>query len=116
MQGGNRCGWPRLIAFVLVTAMTVCGRLSGAAVTSPPPSLWMMPPSAQNGRCFRELFTAPDAWKETRSLVTVLGYADWALHRQFTDDELRAWLPQIGKWGLKLGLEVGAVKEWGPTG
>jgi hypothetical protein len=32
------------------------------------------------------------------------------------DEELRAWLPQIEKWGLKLGLEVGAVKEWGPTG
>jgi hypothetical protein len=30
------------------------------------------------------------------------------LDKQFTDDELRAWLPQVEKWGLKLGLEVGA--------
>jgi len=77
--------------------------------------VWMMPPAAPDGRCWRELFAAPERWAETRSRVTVLGY--WARHldKQFTDDELRTWLPQIETWGLKLGLEVGAVKEWGPT-
>jgi hypothetical protein len=58
----------------------------------------------------------PDQWVETRSLVHVLGYADHQLDRQFKDEELRVWLPMIERWGLKLGLEVGAVKPWGTTG
>ena len=75
-----------------------------------------MPPAGTDGRCWRELFTHPEQWSETRSLVTVLGYSAGHLDHQFKDDELRAWLPQIEKWGLKLGLEVGAVKPWGTTG
>jgi hypothetical protein len=43
-------------------------------------------------------------------------YADHVLNRQFKDDELRAWLPMLRAWNIKLALEVGAVKEWGPTG
>ncbi|MCF7731057.1 MAG: hypothetical protein K9N23_05190 [Akkermansiaceae bacterium] len=78
--------------------------------------VWMMPPAAADGRCLRQLFTQPDQWVETRSLVQVLGYADHQLDRQFTDDELRVWLPLIERWGLKFGLEVGAVKQWGTTG
>ena len=76
----------------------------------------MIPPSASDGQCLRQLFTKPESWVETRSMVKVLGYADHQLNRQFKDDELRAWLPMIERWGLKLGLEVGAVKPWGTTG
>jgi len=75
-----------------------------------------MPPAAPDGRCWRELFTRPEEWKETREFVSVLGYAGQQLDKQFSDDELRAWLPAIERWGLKLGLEVGAVKPWGTTG
>ncbi len=75
-----------------------------------------MPPGAADGKSLRQLFAHPDQWQETRTNIHVLGYADHQLNRQFTDDELRAWLPMIGQWGLKLGLEVGAVKPWGPTG
>jgi hypothetical protein len=35
------------------------------------PTLWMGPPSYDNGKCFRELFEKPDAWKETRSEVWI---------------------------------------------
>lgn len=80
------------------------------------PGVWMMPPASQDGRCFRELFQKPDSWKDARSRVQVLGYADHMLNRQFKDDDLRSWFGAMNKWGLKLGLEVGAVKEWGPTG
>lgn len=76
----------------------------------------MFPPSQDGGRCFRELFEQPDAWKETRAAIDVLGYADHLLNKQFTDDELRVWLPKLDQWGLKFSLEVGAVKPWGPTG
>ncbi len=80
------------------------------------PKVWMGVPSNNNGRCFRELFEHPDQWKETRSKVDVLVYADHWLHKQFTDDVLKAWLPMLKQWGLKLELEVGAIKPWGVTG
>lgn len=87
-----------------------------AQAAEPKPVVWMMPPAAADGRCLRELFTRPEEWRETRVKVDVLGYADHQLNRQFTDQELAAWLPLLAQWKLRLGLEVGAVKEWGPTG
>jgi len=80
------------------------------------PMVVMYPPGQDGGRCFRELFERPDEWQQTRRLVNALGYADHVMNRQFTDEQLRAWLPRLQEWGLKLELEVGAVKEWGPTG
>ena len=56
-------------------------------------------------RAFRE---AP-AWKETRSVVDVLFYADHNLKRHFSDDQLRTWFAQLKQWNLKFALEVGAV-------
>ncbi|NQT38348.1 MAG: hypothetical protein HQ581_12700, partial [Planctomycetes bacterium] len=76
----------------------------------------MGPPSYDNGKCFRELFEKPDAWQQTRSEIDVLMYADHWLHKQFTDDELRAWFAHLKNWRLKFALEVGAVKPWGTTG
>jgi hypothetical protein len=84
--------------------------------TKPQPQLWVGPPGYDNGRCFRELFEKPDAWKETRSVVDVLFYADHNLKRHFSDDQLRNWFAQLKQWNLKFALEVGAVKPWGPTG
>jgi hypothetical protein len=46
----------------------------------------------------------------------VLGYSDLNINKQFTDDQLRAWLPMLKSWGIKLTLEVGAIKPWGQTG
>lgn len=79
-------------------------------------TVWMGPPSYGDGKCFRELFENPDAWKETRSAIDVLMYADHRLNKQFTDAELRAWFAQLRQWKLKFALEVGAVKPWGTTG
>lgn len=76
----------------------------------------MAPPSFDHGKCFRELFDRADAWKETRSVLDVLMYADHQLNRQFSDDELRTWFSQLRQWQLKFALEVGAVKPWGQTG
>lgn len=101
--------------FILATGLAAASVPLPAAEPSARTEVWMMPPAGTNGLCWRELFTHPEQWPETRSLVTVLGYSAGHLDHQFKDDELRAWLPQIEKWGLKLGLEVGAVKEWGPT-
>jgi len=78
------------------------------------------PPGANNGICFRELFEHPDQWKDARSNIDMLLYAGQHFSPgkggQFTDDELKPWFAQMQQWGLKLELEVGAVKEWGPTG
>ena len=78
--------------------------------------VWMMPPWRANGQAWRVLFENPSAWAETRKHIQVIGCADHNLNRQFTDAELRLWLPMITRWGLQLGLEVGVIKEWGPTG
>ena len=76
----------------------------------------MHPPSYDNGKCFRELFEHPEQWRETRSMIDVLAYSDHTLDRQFSDEELGAWFPKLRQWGLKLELEVGAIKPWGLTG
>lgn len=63
------------------------------------PELWMFPPASPDGTNLRELFEHPEQWTETRSRVQVqvLRYADHMLHKQFTDDELRACLPRLAE-------------------
>jgi hypothetical protein len=80
------------------------------------PEIWISPPGQENGRAFRELMTHPEAWPETRAAIDGIFLSDLNLNKQFTDDELRAWLPRLGEWKLKLAMEVGAIKPWGPTG
>lgn len=80
------------------------------------PEVWMTPPGFDNGKCFRELFDQPNRWKDARSKVDVLVYADHVLNRQFTDTELKKWFGMVNKWNIKFALEVGAIKEWGTTG
>ena len=79
------------------------------------PTIWAMPPNVNTGAPMRELFEHPAAWQQARSHLTGIGYADhaWA---DFSDEELRQWFPQIRRWNLKLAMEVGAIKPWGPTG
>ncbi len=101
----------RLGLWFVVTVTCLPAQVAGVK-----PAVWMGPPSYDNGRCFRELFEKPDAWKETRSMIDVLFYSDLNLKKQFTDDELRAWFGLAQKWGLKFGMEVGAIKPWGTTG
>ena len=114
----------RIVAVAMVSLLTFAtiaraqgpaGPASQPAAAKPRPTVVMCPPSFENGRCFRELFEQPDAWRRTRGLVDSIGYADHCLNRQFTDEQLAAWLPMLTRWGLKLELEVGAVKPWGPT-
>ena len=101
-----------------VLVITKLGLAAESHVTPPPtkPEVWIGPPDAPDGQSFRALFVHPEQWAESRRRIDVLAYSDHRLDKQFTDDELRVWLPQIEKWGLKLGLEVGAVKPWGITG
>jgi len=109
----------------LLLAAGAAQRSAGQPVAEPPlparsgkpqAAVWMMPPSYGNGKCFRDLFKEPAAWRETRSVVDVLGYTDLNVNKQFTDDELRSWFPQLRQWGIKFALEVGALKPWGTTG
>ena len=62
----------------------------------------MMPPSYDHGKCFRELFEQADAWRETRSLINVLGYSDLNVDKQFSDEQLRAWFSKLERWGSGL--------------
>jgi hypothetical protein len=90
--------------------------LAPALVAAEKPTVWIAPPASNNGASLRELFEHPDQWQETRSLIDVLFYTDLNFNKQFTDDELRTWFAQLSAWHIRLGLEVGAVKEWGQTG
>lgn len=101
---------PRAVILLLTCAAALCAYPIHAQ------QVWMMPPAAADGRSLRQLLADPEQWTQTRSRVDVLGYADHLLNSQFTDEELRRWLPQLRRLGLKLGLEVGAVKPWGTTG
>jgi hypothetical protein len=92
------------------------GQPQGQAAGANKPTVWMHPPARENGKCFRELFEQGDRWKDTRAAIDVLAYADHLLNKQFTDEQLGAWLPMLQRWGVKLSLEVGAVKPWGTTG
>lgn len=91
------------------------GAIITASAAAAEPTVWMGVPSYEDGRFFRELFEHPDQWAQTRSKIDVLVYADHWLDKHFTDEQLRAWLPQIERWGLKFELEVGAIKPWGIT-
>ena len=66
-------------AFLLAVFCFVFPLMPSAPATAarPParPELWMSPPGFDNGRCFRELFEKPDAWRETR-LVAGLSPAE----------------------------------------
>jgi hypothetical protein len=77
---------------------------------------WMFPSPFENGKSLKALFDDPGGWRQTRQRIAGLAYADHWLNSQFDDTQLRAWLPQLTRWGLKLGLEVGAVKPHSPTG
>ncbi len=107
----------RAVALCLIAVLTflppAIGQQASKDAARP---VWMMPPWRANGEAWRQLFENPLAWVETRKHIQVIGCADHNLNRQFTDSELRKWLPLLQQWGIKFGLEVGAIKEWGPTG
>ncbi len=107
-----------LLCLLIVNSRTAmrAGAFSGSSALNSGPAVWMMPPSDENGKKFRDLFEQADGWKQTRSRITGIGYADHWLNAQFTDAELGKWLPKLSHWRLKLALEVGAIKPWGETG
>jgi len=118
MPGATRIlliGGGLMLLSVLLPAL-VCGQGTVPDGSGRTPTLAMYPPSQDHARCFRELFDQPEAWAGTRRVVDSIGFADHVLNREFKDEELRKMFAHLGEWGLKLELEVGAVKEWGPTG
>ena len=92
------------------------------------PEVWMIPPpnvmflsngkmvTSGPGKQWRELFSDPEGWKETRSRIDVLGYWSHHFNAQFSDEEMARWLPMIAKWGLKMGFEVAAFRPAYKTG
>ncbi len=104
----------RLLAglwFVLSCAIGIAAQAQQAAK----PTLWAMPPNVNGGAPLRELFESPAAWRQARSRIVGIGYADHAF-AEFSDAELRRWFAQAKLWNLKIAMEVGAVKPWGTTG
>jgi len=109
------------VTIALVSLGFTCSKINAQPVANadnPLPHYVVGPPNGHainKGLCFRELFEKPDQWKEARALTDALLYADWTFC-EFTDSELKAWFAQMNQWKIKLELEVGAIKDWGPTG
>jgi hypothetical protein len=74
------------------------------------PKLVIGPP----GDGIRDLFEHPDAWPKTRALTAAILCADHSLSH-ISDADLQTWFALMRTWGISLELEVGAIKEWGPT-
>lgn len=104
-----------LAVFAAAVAPGAGAMAAESGPVAPRPEVWMMPPCLE-GRSFRELFASPEQWRETRAHVDVLGCTDLQTQKLFSDEELRAWFAQMNAWGLKFGMEVGAIKPWGKTG
>jgi hypothetical protein len=91
-------------------ALLALGQPAHAQAPRPTPKLVIAPP----GDGMRELFEHPDAWPQARALTGAILYADHNL-THLEDDELRAWFALMRTWNISLELEVGTIKEWGPT-
>jgi len=96
-------GWLVAAAILFVTA-------ASQAQSPKLPRMVISPP----GDGIRELFLHPDDWRDARAMTGALLYADHNLSH-FSDDELRVWFATMRGWGIRLELEVGAVKPWGHT-
>jgi len=82
--------------------------------TSADPSLSTLTPVCISW--FDDLFKKPGEWATTRRHVNSIIAADHNLNTQYTDSQLLSRFAQLKSWNIKMELEVGAVKEWGPTG
>ncbi len=98
--------------------LSILAALSAVTFAQTPPRkplVWVGPPGVENGKSLRAMFEHPDKWTQTRTMIDGILYADHNF-KQFSDADLRLWFNRLREWNLKLSLEVGAVKEWGPTG
>jgi len=72
----------------------------------------MMP----KGDTFPELTSRLADWPKALEAIDALGYADHVLFRNNDEEALKKGFAQLARVGLPIAMEVGAVKEWGPSG
>ncbi|MCL2104344.1 MAG: hypothetical protein FWH21_04720 [Kiritimatiellaeota bacterium] len=95
---------------VVLGLLTGCASAEKTVCTSG--RVWTMPRTAD----FVRMLDNVDQWPETAKITDVFGGADHALNRMYTDEELSRAFRALKDNGMRLGLEVGAVKPWGKTG
>lgn len=79
-------------------------------------TIWMGPLNTGGGlKDIADLFKKPREWQQTRSMITGIIVSDLTLD-QYSDAELKSWLPELKEWNVKLGLEIGVIKDWAVTG
>lgn len=105
----RRCPWWRVAVVSIVSLLTLRVGVN-AQTPAPLPKLVIAPP----GDGLRELFQHPDEWSQARALTGAILYADHNL-THLSDAELQTWFAMMRTWHISLELEVGAIKEWGPT-
>ena len=99
-------------------------RTSTPAPTPVPFDLVWFAPN-MGSRDYAELFTEPDQWSVARSRINVFKYYTQNVLNDpcpiCGDNTLSSFVDvqafrKLTHWGIAIGVEVGAVKEWGCTG
>jgi hypothetical protein len=61
-----------------------------------------------------DLLSHPADWRSTHGNINTIIYADHNFNQE-TDETMRRWFSAMAAQGLRLELEVGAIKRWAPT-
>ncbi len=102
-----------------VLALTAMGLPPGGALAAsgapsrPRPAELVV--NAPTPEALREMLSDPAGWAEARRHVAALLLADGAI-RDLPDATLATLMARLREWGLRLELEVGAIKEWSTEG
>jgi hypothetical protein len=100
-----------ILGFVILSGL---GDGRSAARTQPDiriPALIIGPP---NDGQLQDILDHPDQWRAVHRQVGGIIHADHNFNA-VSDDTLRRWFASMAEQGLKLELEVGAIKEWSPN-
>jgi len=102
----------RAFLLVLLVGLFFTGCTSVEKVGCGSGLVWVMP----RGKDFVGMLDNVDQWPETAKITDVFGCADHVINRTYSDEELSRAFRVMKENGMRLGLEVGAVKHWGRTG
>jgi len=107
------------------TTTTIAPMVTSVSEPTPMASdlVWFAPNFGS--RDYTDLFTKPELWSETRVRINVFKFYTQNMLDQRCSicggNTLKAFVEvdafrQLNEWGIAIGIEVGAVKEWGCNG
>jgi hypothetical protein len=107
--------WRAALAAALALSSLVTTPVEAQEKAGSLPLFVIGPPGHSGLPGVHDLCEYPDQWKAVRADAGELLCSDHTFKKD-SDPDVARWLAQLQSWNLKLELEVGAVKPWGPTG